>query len=164
MKVLCEACGTLAEARLLGRPGGTALTCSSCGAEMAVPTAEAAPVATRHPDDETAAWAELRARWGDEGAHRAFLARFLDLDGLARAGARYREVLAASPADGPAHRAREEILKRAMALGLGDLPRPDGREALPRAVKWGAVALLAGALVGGAGWVVFTLAGLGAMR
>ncbi len=48
---------------------------------------------------EEAAWAGLRARWGDEEAHRALLAGVNDLEGLARVGARYREVLVERPDD-----------------------------------------------------------------
>ncbi|MGA8890152.1 MAG: hypothetical protein WB493_01195, partial [Anaeromyxobacteraceae bacterium] len=56
----------------------------------------AAPAVDAGPVDpaEEAAWAEVCARWGEPEVHRAFLARFADLPGLARAGARYRAVLA----------------------------------------------------------------------
>ena len=164
MKLLCEACGALSDARLLGRPGGAVVACSSCGAETPVPADGGPSPPPPLSEDEASAWTELESRWADEEAHRTFLARFVDLDGLARAGARYREVLSRRPSDGPALGAREEIHKRATALGLAELPRPDGREALPHAVRWGTVAVLAGALLGGAAWVVYTLAGLGAMR
>jgi len=164
MKVLCEACGGLAEARLLGRPGGAVLLCSSCGKETPIPAEPPAREAAPLPADEEAAFGELRGRWDDEEAHRAFLSRFTDLEGLARAGARYREVLAARPGDGPAGRARDEILRRATALGLGELPRTGVRPEAPRALKWGAVALLAGALLGAAVWVAYTVASVGAMR
>jgi hypothetical protein len=164
MKVLCEACGALAEARLLGRPGGAVLLCSSCGAETAVPVEPKLNEPALLPADEEAAFSALRARWDDEEAHRAFLSRFADLEGLARAGARYREVLAESPLDGPATRARDEILKRATALGLRELPGPGAPNAAPRAIKWGAVALLVGALFGAAVWVVYTLVAIGAMH
>jgi len=196
MKILCESCGALVEARVVRRPGGTALACSTCGAETALPPATGAappghgagapapaaagegaaatPAATdaerpgleaeASAPGEEEAWARLEAGWDDEGAHRAFLARFADLAGLARAGARYREVLAARPGDAAALHWREEILRRATALGLAEMPRSEPPRELPRTVKWGAVALLAGALLGAAAWVVWTLVGLGTMR
>jgi len=164
MKVLCESCGSLAEARLLARPDGAVVTCTACEAETAVkadlPAAPSAPL----PAGEETAWSELRGRWGDDAAHQAFLSRFSDLEGLARAGARYREVLAATPSDGAALRARDEILKRASVLGLAELPRTSMSPALPRTVKWWAVALLSGALVGGAAWLAYVLASLGTVR
>jgi hypothetical protein len=187
MKILCESCGALSEARLVGRPGGAVVVCAACGAEAAV-AGETAVVAARAvggaavmpgepaavppeaspahplPSGEEEAWSALGDRWGDPEAHRAFLARFTDLEGLARTGARYREVLATRPGDRPAARARDEILRRATALALAEAPRPSVRAPLPPAVKWGVVALLAGTLLGAAAWVAFTLAGLGAMR
>ena len=116
------------------------------------------------PAGEEPAWTALQAAWDDEAAHRAFLDGCRDLEALARAGARYREVLAARPVDPAALRGRDEVLRRATVLGLAAMPRAEGRRALPPAVKWGAVALLAGTLVGAAAWVVWTLAGLGAVR
>ncbi|HTP51638.1 MAG TPA: hypothetical protein VMK42_13135 [Anaeromyxobacteraceae bacterium] len=165
MKVLCESCGSLSEGRLVGAPDGVVLVCGSCGAATSVPVEPAsASVAAPPPEGEEEAWSELRKRWEDDGAHRAFLSRFVDLEGLARAGARYREVLAASPSDPPAARARDELLARATALGLAELPRASARGELPRALQWGTLAVLAGALLGGTVWVVYALAGLGAMR
>ncbi len=169
MKILCESCGALVEAHVVGRSGGTALVCSACGAEALLPPAPAATDAgpagaeASAPGEEEA-WARLEASWDDDGAHRAFLALFGDLAGLARAGARYREVLAARPGDAVALHWREEILRRATALGLAEMPRAALPRELPRAVKWGAVALLAGALLGAAAWVVWTLVGLGTIR
>jgi len=164
MKVLCEACGVLAEARLLGRPGGAVVLCSSCGKETPVPSEPKAKEVLALPADEEAAFAKVQERWDDDEAHQAFLSRFRELEGLARAGARYREVLAARPGDGPAARARDEILRRATALGLGELPRTSVRGEAPGAVKWGAVALLLGALLGAAVWVTYTLVSVGATR
>jgi len=169
MKILCESCGALCEGRLVGRPGGAVLSCAACGAETAVAEEGPDPEATVRgpspalPSGEEDAWAALAASWSDQGLHRAFLARFADLEGLARAGARYREVLATRPSDPAALRARDEILKRATALGLAVMPRTEPRRPLPPAVKWGAVALLVGALLGAAVWVVWTLAGLGTL-
>ena len=70
-----------------------------------------------------AAWAEVRARWGDEAAHRAFLDRYPDLAGLAEAGGRYKAVLDASPQDPIAARWRDEIVKRATVVALSQLQR-----------------------------------------
>lgn len=94
--------------------------------------------------DEAEAWAEVVAGWDDEARHRAYLARFPDLDGLARAGARYREALAARPDDPVARRWRDEVLRRAVAAGLASLPREQPREArLPRWVRLAALGVLA---------------------
>lgn len=69
------------------------------------------------------AWAEVEARWEDEEAHRAFLARHPDLPSLAEAGRRYREVLTRRPDDPVARRWRDEVLKRATVLAMAQLPR-----------------------------------------
>ncbi len=166
MKVLCESCGALAEARLVARPGGAALVCESCGAETAVPAASppAGPPPASLPPDEEAAWSELRSRWQDPEAHEAFLSRFADLEGLARAGAHYRDVLATSPSDEAAQKGRNEVLKRATALGLVAIPRTPAPADEPRALKWGALAVLASALLGAAGWVAWSFARLKAVR
>lgn len=74
-------------------------------------------------NDEASAWAEVLGRWEDDAAHRAFLDRFRDLEGLARAGGLYRDVLAARPGDPVALRWRDEVLRRATAAGLASLPR-----------------------------------------
>lgn len=90
--------------------------------------------------DEAAAWAEVLGRWGDDGAHRAFLDRCGDLDGLARAGGRYRDVLAARPGDPVALRWRDEVLRRATAAGLASLPRTAA--VVPQVPRWVRPALL----------------------
>lgn len=93
--------------------------------------------------DEAAAWAEVLGRWDDEAAHRAFLDRCRDLDALARAGGRYRDVLAARPGDAAALRGREEVLRRATAAGLATLPRtPAGVPVVPRWVRPAGLVLL----------------------
>jgi len=84
---------------------------------------------------DDAAWAEVLARWDDEVAHRTYVARFGDLEGLGRAGRRYREVLARRPGDVMAQRLRDAILKKATALGLAALPRTPPREESPRVRK-----------------------------
>lgn len=178
VRILCDACGALSEARLVGRPGGAVLICAACGGETRMaaepPPADAAAsvgpappgpgAASDAPADEEEAWSALVAAWDDEAAHRAFLSRCGDLEGLARAGARYREVLAARPGDAAALRARDEILRRATALGLAEMPRAPAPRSVPPAVKWGVVAVLAGTLLGAAAWVAWTLVGLGAVR
>lgn len=88
---------------------------------------------------EAEAWAEVLAGWDDDERHRAYLARFADLEGLARAGARYREVLAARPADPVALRWREEVIRRATVAGLAAIPR----EQPLRLPRWVRPALLA---------------------
>jgi integrase len=91
--------------------------------------------------DEEKAWAEVLVRWEDEAAHRAFLERCGDLEALARAGARYREVLAVRPGDAVALRWRDEVLRRATAAGLAQLPRTATE--LPRLPRWVRPLLLA---------------------
>ncbi len=97
--------------------------------------------------DEPRAWAEVLAAWGEEAAHRAYLARFSDLEGLAQAGRRYRAVLAERPGDPLADRMRAEIVKRATVVGLSSLPRTapprvDARR-VPRWVLWSVGTVLA---------------------
>ena len=93
---------------------------------------------TREGEDR--AWAEVLARWQDEAAHRAFLDGCRDLDALARAGGRYREVLERRPADGVALRWRDEVVRRATVAGLASLPR--GATDLPRLPAWVRPALI----------------------
>lgn len=84
--------------------------------------------------DEGEAWADVVARWDDEAVHRAFLDRFTDLEGLARAGGRYRDALAARPGDPVALRWRDEVVRRATAAGLAALPRTE--PAVPQVPRW----------------------------
>ncbi len=109
-------------------------------APPAPPDAEAA-----EREAEAAAWAGVVAAWNDEARHRAYLARFDDLAGLAVAGGRYRAALAARPRDPVAARFRDEVLRRAVAHGLASLPRTEPE--LPRAKL--AVRVAAGAVVAG---------------
>jgi hypothetical protein len=128
--------------------------------ETAPPVAPV-PSAEKAPSTEEEAWALVLARWGDEEAHRAYLARFADLEGLGRAGQRYREVLASRPEDPVAARWRDEIVKRALVEGLAQLPRTPP----PRAVSPGARRLLVAGLAVVAtvavGWLALSLARLG---
>ena len=102
------------------------------------------------PPGEAEAWAEVLAGWDDEARHRAYLARFTDLDGLAAAGRRYRDALLARPGDAMAARQRDEVLRRAVAQGLATLPRPlPGTPRVRTAARVAAVALL-GALAAAA--------------
>jgi hypothetical protein len=91
---------------------------------------------------EADAWADVLAAWDDDARHRAYLARFTDLDGLAAAGRRYRDVLAERPADPVALRWRDEVVKRATVAGLAALPRTRPPSGAPRWAKPLAVALL----------------------
>ncbi len=119
--------------------------------ENAAPAAAAAaprPALVPEPDAAAAdavAWAEVLAGWHDEARHRADLARFEELEGLATAGRRYRDALAARPGDAIAARFRDEVLKRAVAHGLAALPREAPGH--PRAKL--AVRIAAGAVIGG---------------
>jgi len=92
---------------------------------------------------EAETWAEVVAAWEDEARHRAYLARFTDLDGLAAAGRRYRDALLARPGDPIAARQRDEVLRRAVAQGLASLPRARRGARRSRAAAWATgVALL----------------------
>ncbi len=91
---------------------------------------------------EAEAWAEVARAWEDEERHRAYLDRFRDLEGLALAGSRYREALASRPGDPVALRSRDEILRRATALGLAAVPRTNSqRGRARRAARFVAIAL-----------------------
>jgi hypothetical protein len=79
------------------------------------------------PSEEDA-WSRVLASWDDEAGHRAYLARFTDMEGFAVAGGRYRAVLSQRPQDAMALRMRDELVKKAMVLGLATLPRTVRRE------------------------------------
>ena len=91
------------------------------------PSRQTAPL----PEDQ--AWAAVLAAWGDEAVHRAYLARFTDVEGLALAGGRYRAVLKERPGDAVAERMRQEIVKKATVYGLAALPRTQKPVASPGA-------------------------------
>lgn len=99
---------------------------------------------------EAEAWQAVLAAWEDESCHRAYLALFTDLDGLAAAGRRYRAVLSDRPDDAVALRWRDEVVKRATVAGLAALPR--SRPALggiPRRLQLGLAAVALVAILGG---------------
>jgi len=95
----------------------------------------APPLAREGAASEEEAWAEVRAAWGDEARHRAYLARFTDLEGLAVAGGRYRAALGERPGDAVAARMRDEVLKRATAYALAAMPRREPGARSPAAKK-----------------------------
>lgn len=109
---------------------------------------------------EEAAWAEVLRAWDDEASHQAYLARFTDLDGLAVAGRRYREVLAERPGDPLAIRFRDEVVKRAMVQGLVSLPRTAPPARKPVRFAPALVFAIAVALGVAAWWVVDRLRAL----
>ncbi len=92
------------------------------------------------PSGEEQAWARVLEAWEDEAVHRAYLARFTDMEGLAAAGARYRAVLADRPKDAMGLRMRDEVVRKATVLGLASLPRVRRTEA-PRWARWLVLAL-----------------------
>jgi hypothetical protein len=127
-------------------------------------TDDTPPIAMPVDLDEEAAWADLGRQWGDPLAHRAFLARCLDLEALARAGARYRAVLEATPDDPVAAAGRDEVLRRATVLGLAAMPRT--APAAP-ASPWLKRALLAALVVLGiavVAWIALVLLRPGSVR
>ena len=93
------------------------------------------------PEEEERGWEAVRARWGDEEAHRAWLAGFTDLEGLARAGQRYRAHLAQNAGDPVAEHWLKELVKRATVHGLASLPRTRPPAEVPRWVKRAGIAL-----------------------
>jgi hypothetical protein len=122
------------------------------------------PTAAQAGPGEDEAWDELRARWADPQAHRAFLARCGDLEALARAGARYRAVLESTPGDAIAAAGRDEVLRKATVLGLAAMPRTAVPEPVSPWVKRGLLAVLAALGTGIAAWVVLGLLRSGAAR
>jgi hypothetical protein len=103
---------------------------------------------------EAEAWREVLARWEDEQAHRAYLSRFSDLEGLAQAGRRYRHRLAERPGDPVALRFRDEVVKRAAVQGIAQLPRtPPPPELGPGARRAALAALLLAAALSVA-WIL----------
>ena len=122
------------------------------------------PTAAQAGPGEDEAWAELRARWADPQAHRAFLTRCGDLEALARAGARYRAVLETAPDDAIAAAGRDEVLRKATVLGLAAMPRTAVPGPVSPWVKRGLLATLAALGVGVAAWVVLGLLRSGAAR
>jgi hypothetical protein len=113
---------------------------------------------------EEEAWAELRARWEDPQAHRAFLTRFGDLEALARAGARYRAVLERTPGDAPAAAGRDEVLRKATVLGLAAVPRTVPPAPVSPWVKRGLLASLVLLGAGLAAWAALAFFRSGALR
>jgi len=108
------------------------------------------------PAEEEAAWAEVASRWEDDQAHRAYLERFTDLEGLAEAGRRYRAAIEARPGDPVAVRWRDEILKRATARALAALPGSSSTHPRARWVRYAGFAV-AGVLLGAAAWLALAL-------
>ena len=111
-------------------------------------------------DAEATAWSGVLAAWDDDAAHRAYLARFGDLDGLAQAGRRYREVLSRRPSDPVALRFRDEVVKRATVQGLAQLPRSAPPREVPRWVKR-AIVMALSSIAAGAIWKIFEIVGGG---
>lgn len=128
--------------------------------ENASPAVEGAPARDVGLSAEEAAWAEVLRAWDDEARHRTYLARFPDLEGLAVAGWRYREILAARPSDATAVRWRDEVVKRAMVQGLVSLPRTAAPPRAPRTLVRAVVLAFALALGAAAWWVVRALGDL----
>jgi len=122
----------------------------------APPPASPRPAPTADPS-EPAAWAEVLSRWAEPSSHQAYLARFPDLDGLATAGRRYRDVLAARPGDAVALAMKGEILKRATVVGLAMLPRT--APPAPSGGRWKRISLLvlAAWLGSTAAWLLWKL-------
>jgi len=113
---------------------------------------------------EEAAWAEVEARWLEAEAHRAYLARSPGLEGLAEAGRRYKAALDAKPGDAVALRWRDEVLKRATALALAQLPRTRPPREAPSRLGRTLLALALVVTLSALGWMLMRLPVLGARR
>src|SRR5512138_450491 len=116
------------------------------------------------PEEEERGWDAVRERWSDDEAHRAWLASFTDLEGLSRAGQRYRAHLAEHPGDAVAARWRDEIVKRAAVHGLASLPRTSPPPRLPRWLKGAAIAAFGAALAWSLYWIARELLSLARTR
>jgi hypothetical protein len=129
-----------------GAPGEGAPDAPAAADDAAGPDLATGPAASGSTDPaaEAAAWAGVVRAWDDEAAHRAYLARFGDLEGLAIAGGRYRAVLEERPGDELARRFRDEVVKRATVAGLALMPRTRPPSALPRLVRLVAVGVVLG--------------------
>jgi hypothetical protein len=106
---------------------------------------------------EDAAWAALQDRWTDEEAHREYLGRPWDLEGLAEAGRRYKAALDAAPEDAVARRWRDEVVRRATAVALAQIPRTRPPRQVSPGVRRAAVAAAALLLAALIGWVLLRL-------
>jgi hypothetical protein len=104
--------------------------------------------------DPQAAWAEVTSRWEDEKAHQEYLDRLWDLEGLAEAGRRYKAALDARPGDPVALRWRDEVVKRATALALAQLPRTRPPRTLSPGVRRLLVALALALGISAVAWVL----------
>ncbi len=122
-----------------------------------------APAAAPDPADE-AAWDAVRARWDDPLAHREYLSRIPDLAGLARAGARYRAVLAERPDDSVAAAGRDEVVRRATLVGLASIPREARPAGNPRRLRWALLGAMVVAAVVAAAWALSAFLRAGATR
>ena len=112
------------------------------------------------PEDEERGWEELQARWTEEEAHRAWLAGFTDLEGLARAGQRYRARLSADGADAVAKRWLDEVVKRATVHGLASLPKTRPPTSVPRWLMGAAIAVASSVAAWALWWIAQQLLGM----
>ncbi|HET9594591.1 MAG TPA: hypothetical protein VFP65_03370 [Anaeromyxobacteraceae bacterium] len=112
------------------------------------------------PAEIDTAWSELQGRWEDDAAHRAFLARFADLDALAEAGRRYRAALEARPGDPVALRWRDEVVKRATVIAMAQLPRTKPPRQLPPRLRRALVAAAFAATAATVGWSLLRMSGV----
>lgn len=113
---------------------------------------------------DAAAWAEVEAQWQDDEAHRVFLARCGDLEALAEAGRRYRAALDLRPGDAVALRWRDEIVKRATAMALAQLPRTKPPRPMSPGLRTVIIAAAVLALVSALSWLFFHFPRPGADR
>jgi hypothetical protein len=103
-------------------------------------------------EEEEREWSRVLERWDEDEVHRTWLANFTDVDGLARAGKRYREALVADPGDPVAARWRDEVVKRATVQGLASLPRTPGVGGRPRWITVTLIVALSALVAAGLWW------------
>jgi hypothetical protein len=131
----------------------------------APPSGEGATAAVLAPDDqaltEAEAWSRVLVAWNDEAAHKAYLARFRDLEGLAMAGQRYREAIEKNPKDPVPQRWRDELLKRATAQAFAQIPRTKPDRGAPRWIRTLLILVLAAGCIGLIATIVSRMAQLG---
>ncbi len=135
MNYLCDGCSRMVDLATFALESGTLLvTCPACGAvSRSAGPAPAPPSAPPVPAPPAPAgesglgaelesqWVALLGRWSEPDAHRAFIER-AGLEGqLAEAGRRYRA--RADAGDAIAVRARDDVVRKAIALAQGSVEK-----------------------------------------
>jgi uncharacterized Zn finger protein (UPF0148 family) len=144
-RVSCPKCDTPA-------PTGAA-ACPRCGLAVERWSSFDRRPPSHPPVDE--AWAALEASWADEAAHKRFVERAAETDGLDVAAARYRAVVRARPDDEPARRGLERVAALAETLHAARMRAERARPPTPL-LRWLTVGL-ATALLLAVGWITLSV-------